>query len=70
MGNDNSTESENFAAATNARKGGLSAFCCNNSLCNNDANVDNTKTQVNRRYNQFRGSTNNQGGMHRTSDMY
>ena len=31
----------------------LSAFCCNSNLCNNDSNIDNRITEVNRK-NQHR----------------
>jgi len=30
-------------------KGPLSAFCCNTNLCNNDSNIDNRMTEINRK---------------------
>lgn len=40
-------EQSNMNGATG--KTALSAFCCNSSLCNNDSNIDNKVTEVNRR---------------------
>ena len=31
------------------QKGALSAFCCNSNLCNNDSNIDNRMTEVNKK---------------------
>ena len=30
-------------------RGALSAFCCNSNLCNNDSNIDNRMTEINRK---------------------
>ena len=41
-------------------RSGLAGFCCNNSLCNNDNNIDNKMNEVQRRNRQLAA------GMHRS----
>ena len=52
------------------KNNGLSAFCCNSSLCNNDNNIDNRMTEVNRRQNYNRAASGNMmsAGQYRASD--
>ena len=50
---------EESKQSTNGGKSGLSGFCCNNSLCNNDSNIDNKMNEVQRRNRQLAA------GMHR-----
>lgn len=44
-------------------KSGLAGFCCNNSLCNNDNNIDNKMNEVQRRNRQLAA------GMHRSDQV-
>ena len=71
MGPNNSTEAE--IQGQSKKNNGLSAFCCNSSLCNNDNNIDNRMTEVNRRQNYNRAAASGNmmlsAGVHRSSDL-